>query len=212
MSYDAGDLVLAESNYSSLGWKRGELATVIERLGHYILLERADGVRTSWQPALATMLTAYVPVKRSLAVGDLVRVTANDRLRGLINGDMARVDAIEYERQVLMLRFDDGRIVPRDYRQPLALDHGYCSTVHSSQGQTCDRVLIEADTHSLTSYENTFYVAISRARHHAQIYTDDRDMLPLAMSRQNENTAALDVLSKRVQIVDELDETRTLET
>jgi ATP-dependent exoDNAse (exonuclease V) alpha subunit len=45
----------------------------------------------------------------------------------------------------------------------------------------------------LTANENTFYVAISRARHHAQIYTDDRELLPLAMSREIENEAALDV-------------------
>ena len=152
-----------------------------------------DGARLAWQPALATKLTAYLPVKRSLSVGDLVRVTANDRMRGLINGDMARVSAIAPEGQTLTVCFDDGRTVLLDGRRPLALDHGYCSTVYASQGQTCDRVLIEADSHSLTANENTFYVAISRARHEAQIYTDDREMLPIALSREIENLAALDV-------------------
>lgn len=91
LSYENGDLVLAETDYASLGLKRGETAAVVERLDHCIMLERADGVRITWQPALATRLTAYVPVKRSLSVGDLVRVSANDRMRGLVNGDMARV-------------------------------------------------------------------------------------------------------------------------
>jgi molybdopterin-guanine dinucleotide biosynthesis protein len=193
LSYEPGDLVLAETNYASLGLKRGETALVVERLDHCIVLKRADGTRINWQPALSTKLTAYVPVKRSLAVGDLVRVTANDRLRGLINGDMARVSAIAPEGQTLTVSFEDGRTVLLDGRRPLALDHGYCSTVYASQGQTCDRVLIEADSHSLTSNENTFYVAISRARHEAHIYTDDREMLPVAMSREIENLAALDV-------------------
>lgn len=193
LSYEAGDLVLAETDYASLGLKRGETAAVVERLDHCIMLERMDGARIAWQPALATKLTAYVPVKRSLSVGDLVRVTANDRMRGLINGDMARVSAIAPEGQTLTVCFDDGRTVLLDGRRPLALDHGYCSTVYASQGQTCDRVLIEADSHSLTANENTFYVAISRARHEAQIYTDDREMLPIALSREIENLAALDV-------------------
>lgn len=200
LSYEAGDLVLAETDYPSLGLKRGETAAVVERLDHCIMLERGDGVRVPWQPALATKLTGYVPVRRSLAVGDLVRVTANDRTHGLVNGDLARVRDIAPEGQALTLRFDDGRTVLLDGRRPLALDHGYCSTVHASQGQTCDRVLIEADAHSLTASANTFYVAISRARDHAQIYTDDRDMLPLAMSRQNENTAALDVQAKPLEV------------
>lgn len=195
LSYETGDLVMAETDYPSLGLTRGETAAVVERLDHCIVLERADGVRLAWQPALATKLSAYVAVKRSLAIGDLVRVTANDRMRGLVNGDLARVSDITEERQMLTLRFDDGRTVVLDGRRPLALDHGYCSTVYASQGQTCDRVLIEADAHSLTANENTFYVAISRARYQAYIYTDDRELLPLAMSRQYENEAALDVQS-----------------
>lgn len=200
LSYEAADLVLAEMDYPSLGMKRGETAAVVERLDHCIMLERGDGSRVSWKPALTTKLTGYVPVKRSLAVGDLVRVTANDRTRGLVNGDLARVSDIAAERQTLTLQFDDGRTVVLDGRRPLALDHGYCSTVYASQGQTCNRVLIEADAHSLTANENTFYVAISRARNQAQIYTDDRDLLPFAMSREIENEAALDVQSHGLEI------------
>jgi conjugative relaxase-like TrwC/TraI family protein len=193
LSYEAGDLVLAETNYPSLGLKRGETAAVVERLEHCIVLERGDGTRVRWQPALATKLTGYVPIKRSLAIGDLVRITANDRIHGLVNGDLAWVSDIALAGQALTLRFDDGRTVLLDGRRPLALDHGYCSTVYASQGQTCDRILIEADAHSLTATTNTFYVAISRARRHAQIYTDDRELLPLAMSRETVAEAALDV-------------------
>lgn len=197
LSYDAGDMVLAETDYPSLGLKRGETASVVERSHHYILLERGDGKRVKWQPALATRLTGYVPMKRSLAIGDLVRVTANDHTHGLVNGDLARVSDIAPAGDALTLRFDDGRTVLLDGRRPLKLDHGYCSTVHVSQGQTCDRILIEADAHSLTATTNTFYVAISRARHHAQIYTDDRELLPVAMSREIIVDAALDVHDSR---------------
>lgn len=193
LSYEVGDLVMAETAYPSLGLKRGETAVVAERLGHCIMLERRDGVHIPWKPALATKLTGYVPVKRSLAIGELVRVTANDRPHGLVNGDLARVSDIATDGQALTLRFDDGRTVLLNGRRPLALDHGYCSTVHASQGQTCDRVLIEADAHSLTASANTFYVAISRARSQAQIYTDDRELLPIAMSRELTTEVALDV-------------------
>lgn len=196
LSYETGDVVQAETDYPSLGLKRGEMALVLERLDHQILLERPDGSQITWQPALATKLTAYVPVKRPLSIGDLVRVTANDRGRGLINGDMALVSYIEPDHQTLTLTLKNGATVKLDGRKPLGLDYGYCSTVHASQGQTCDRILIEADANSLTANENTFYVAISRAKYHAQIYTDDREMLPLAMSRENEKTVALDLISE----------------
>jgi conjugative relaxase-like TrwC/TraI family protein len=200
LSYEPGDMVRAETDYPSLGLKRGETAAVIARQDNYIVLERADGVHLSWKPALATKLTAYVPLVRTLAVGELVRVTANDRVRGLVNGDMARVKTIAAQEQRITICFDDGRTVELDGRRPLPLNYGYCSTVHASQGQTCDRVLIEADSHSLTANENTFYVAISRARYQAQIYTDDRELLPFVMSREIENKAVLDVKSLDLEI------------
>ena len=193
LSYEVGDVVRAESNYPSLGLRRGETATVLKCLDRAILLERADGQQVTWQPALASKLTAYVAVNRLLAVGDLVCVTGNDHTRGLINGDLARVRAIDAELQALRITLQDGREVTLDGRLPQLLGFGYCSTVYASQGKTCDRVLIEADAHSLTASENTFYVAISRAKYHAQIYTDDREMLPFAMGREIENEAALDV-------------------
>ena len=200
LSYETGDVVLAETDYPSLGLKRGDLATVLERLERSILLERVDGEHIEWKPALANKLTAYVLKWRPLAIGDVVRINANDRLRGLVNGDFARVSEIMPERHSLSLHFDNGRTVVLDGRLPLPLDYGYCSTVYASQGQTCDRVLIEADAHSLTANQNTFYVAISRARHQAHIYTDDRELLPFAMSREYENEAALDVNPHEVEI------------
>ena len=193
LSYDAGDLVLADANLPSVGLRRGEIARVVERRTSCILLQRADGTLTSWKPALATQLTSYVSVQRSLAEGDLVRITANDRARGLVNGDMARVQKIDPETLDVTLIFDGSRTVHLDGKMPLAIDYGYCTTVHASQGQTCERIIIDADTLSMTSNENTFYVAISRARYHVQIFTDDRESLPLAMSRELVNESALDL-------------------
>jgi hypothetical protein len=193
LSYEVGNLVMAETDYPSLGMKPGETAFVVERRESCIILERNDGTRMQWQPALATKLTSYLPVKRPLAVGDLVRVTVNDRTRRMVNGDLAHVSDIETGGKAVKLRFHDGRTVVLDGSRPLALDYGYCSTVHASQGQTCDRVLIEADAHSLTAGASTFYVAISRARYNAHIYTDDRELLPFAMDRKFEAEAALDV-------------------
>lgn len=56
-----------------------------------------------------------------------------------------------------------------------------------------ERVLIEADTKSLTSAQDNYYVAISRARHEVKIYTNDREKLPEAMSRENVKETALEI-------------------
>lgn len=48
-----------------------------------------------------------------------------------------------------------------------------------------------------TSNESAYYVAISRAREDVRIYTDDKAMLPEAMSRLDNKTAALAITQKQ---------------
>ena len=75
LSYDTGDVVQSEVDYAALGLKRGELARVVARLDHRILLERSDGTRVAWQPATMPRMSSFVPEIRPLAQGDLVRVS-----------------------------------------------------------------------------------------------------------------------------------------
>lgn len=200
LAYEPGDIVLAEVNYKSLGLRRGQTAMVVERRPAAIILQTPDGRRFPWKPAIATNLTAFSPVAQELAVGEQVRVTANNRELGVVNGDVARISAFDVESQTLSIALSDGRVVVLDAQQPLTLAYGYCSTIHSAQGQTCERVLIEADANSLTSNQQSFYVAISRARQAVNIYTDDRDMLPLAMSRELLKESAMELVADRRHI------------
>ena len=68
-------------------------------------------------------------------------------------------------------------------------------TSHSSQGMTVDRVLIHVDTgdsrvRALVD-KTLSYVATSRARHDAQIFTDNAAQLATALSRDNVKDTAL---------------------
>ncbi len=193
LSYQPGDLVQAQKTYDALGLKRGDTARVIEGAGGKVTLERMDGERIDWRPALQTNLTAYRENQRELALGDAVRFTANDHAHGIVNGERATVTEIDREAQTVTLQRNDGSEIALDATKPLHLDHGYCSTVHAAQGQTAERVLIEADTRSVTTNESAYYVAISRARSDLTIYTDDKALLPEVMSREDNKEAALEV-------------------
>lgn len=193
LSYQPGDVIETKKSYESLGLQRGELARVIEGSTGTVRLERADGQQVQWRPALQTNMIAYRETMRELTVGDQVRFTANDHARMVINGDRATVIAVDGEQQTVTLQKMDGSGITLDTNHPLHLDHGYCSTVHAAQGQTADRVLIEADTQSATANESAFYVAISRARSELTIYTDDKALLPEVMGREDIKHAALDV-------------------
>ena len=200
LAYEIGDIVVAEKNYLSLGILRGKAATVIDRRKDAVTLKREDGVLIAWKPALAPNLSAYTPIVKELAIGDQVRINANMHEIKLINGDLATIHSINLKQQSMTLRLQDGRQLNIDTNTPLHLDYGYCTTIYSAQGQTCDRVMIEADTQNLTANQSTFYVAISRAKYEAVIYTDDRESLPLAMNRIFDKSSALD-LSPEFQVL-----------
>ncbi|WP_298924536.1 MobF family relaxase [uncultured Ramlibacter sp.] len=193
LSYSPGDLVQAERHYQSIGLMRGDLARVVAAEPGCVTLERADGVKVYWRPTTMSNVTAYVEVERELAVGDLVRFTKNDYSQGIVNGQRGQVESVGFETREIHVRTDGGVLVTLDAAEPLQIDHGYCTTVHAAQGQTCQRVLVDADVSSAMANQALYYVAISRARSEAVLYTDDRELLPEAMSRLDTKHAALDI-------------------
>ena len=67
-------------------------------------------------------------------------------------------------------------------------------TSHSSQGATADRVLINVDTEQAGEQlinSRLAYVAVSRARYDAQIYTNDANNLGEDLSREVSHAAAV---------------------
>ena len=96
----------------------------------------------------------------------------------------------------LHLRLDSGRAVAIAVDAHPHLDYGYAVTSHSSQGQTADRVLVHVDTErggEALVNRRLAYVAVSRGRFDAQIYTDDEARLGQALNRDVGKSAALDV-------------------
>lgn len=74
-------------------------------------------------------------------------------------------------------------------------DYAYAMTSHSSQGATVDRIIVHIDTsdsrlHALIN-EVLAYVALSRPRYDAQVFTDNAEKLDRSLSRSNQNTTAL---------------------
>lgn len=93
----------------------------------------------------------------------------------------------------VVLEGDKGRQVELDTASAMFVGLAYASTVHSAQGLTCDKVLINLETQSRTTAKDVYYVAISRARHAAEIFTDNRQKLGDAISRLNAKAGALDI-------------------
>jgi ATP-dependent exoDNAse (exonuclease V) alpha subunit len=194
LSYIPGDRVQALKSYPSLSLKSGEVTRVVDASPGKVTLARANGSLAVWRPAIETSMVVFKEETREMSVGDRVRVTANDHRIGLINGHQATVGAIDKNRQTMLLHMNGGQSLEVSYATPVHLDHAYCSTVHAAPGATATRVLIDADTTSVTSHEGMYYTAVSRAREFATLYTDDREeSLPTAMGRPDSKHAALDL-------------------
>lgn len=193
VSYQPGDVVRAERDYKSLGLSRGDLATVLDGPAGVVMLERTGGARLQWRPVNHRHFTVYTQSKQEFAVGDLVRFTQNDYTNGVFNGDRATVQAFDAHAGCMYVENADGARLPLPIDRPLHIEHGYCQTVHAAQGKTCERILIDLPASSATSNESSYYVAISRASRDATIYTDDRELLPDALRREDGKTAALEV-------------------
>lgn len=196
-NYEVGDQVRFRSDYAA-GVEKGayyRVAGVDAQAGTVTLTDR-DGKAIEWAPAKwgSTSVEAYAVTQREVMAGDQLAWTKNDTQSGRVNGhtvEVARIDA-------------DGSITVRDHRGSQTLDpvkesdshfrHDYVSTVHAAQGQTADRVMINAESYRTNLLnERSFYVAISRAREEISVYTDDvRELTRGIEERTGEKTTALE--------------------
>ena len=183
-NYSPGDVVAFHRDYKSLGVAKGDERRVgaVDGAKGTVTLQGPDGETVPWRPRLVGAKRGGVEVYRTeameLRAGDRIRWTRNDTGLGLVNSDTAEVAAVRGSR--VAFRLGDGRTLELGRNDPQLrhLDHAWASTVHAFQGRTVDNVIavMEANHPHLTT-QKSFYVEISRARHRAELVTDDAKAL-----------------------------------
>ncbi|MBK5071629.1 conjugative relaxase [Budviciaceae bacterium CWB-B4] len=197
-SYMPGQILQPERDYPRLGLQRGQLYSVKEALpGNRLRLICPDKTEIDINPKRIKQLSVYAAKKVEFSVGDLVRVNRNDAALDLTNGDRFYVTQITAKSITLQSDEAQSRQIELLTNRPLHLEYAYASTIHGSQGLTCDRVLIELTTFSRTTSQNLYYVAISRARQIAQLYTNSLRHLPKAIARRYDKSTALSIQRAR---------------
>lgn len=137
--------------------------------------------------------------ERSFATGDRVVFLENNRDLGVKNGMLGTVTGIEEGRITAELDGGNGDGAPRmvtvsiaDYA---AIDHGYATTIHKTQGATVDRSFVMA---SGTMDRHLTYVAMTRHRDGAQLYAgrdefkNGMEALTSRLSRDGSKETTLD--------------------
>lgn len=110
--------------------------------------------------------------ERAFAIGDRLMFLRNERSLGVKNGTLGTVEDIRGA--TLTVRLDGGaaRNVSVDLRDYAAVDHGYASTIHKSQGVTVERTHLLA-TEGLDRH--AAYVGMSRHRESLAIHYGAED-------------------------------------
>ncbi|MHB1721762.1 MAG: MobF family relaxase [Acidiferrobacter sp.] len=159
-----------------------------------ILQNRETGKEVAWNPRQAAKVTLSTQSEIGLNDGDRVVFKATDQERGITNGDRATIVQSGSELHAV---FDKGGVVTLDPAKPEHLEYAYATTVHSAQGATCDRVIVAAPSDSMTATAEQGYVALSRARQDAVVFTDDKTALAekWGMERTKEN--AMEVVATK---------------
>ncbi len=198
-SYRPGDSLRFHTNLPSLGIRSGQLGTVIEATPERNILSIKVGEGQSkryiaYDPNSRSNVSVFETQERAIAIGDRIQFTTPWKEKGVASRETAAVEQLEKNGNIAV-RLQNGRRVAWNLKDYNHVDHAYTMTSHSSQGMTVDRVLIHVDTtdsrvRGLVD-KTLSYVATSRARYDAQIFTDDANQLGRALSRENVKETAL---------------------
>jgi conjugative relaxase-like TrwC/TraI family protein len=204
--YDDGNVVRYTTGSKALKLKAGEYVRVIDSdiMKNLVTIRRTNGKELTYDPARLQGVAVYQEAERNFAVGDRIQFTAPYRRERVANRQLGTVE--EIGKRKLKIKLDSGRRVTLSLRTHPHLDYGYAVTSHSSQGLTADRVLVNVDTvnaHEKLLNTRFAYVAVSRARFEAKIYTDNAQTLGQELARE---------VSKRAAIENEQPPTRKLRT
>ncbi|MGD9662260.1 MAG: hypothetical protein AB7U63_13395, partial [Porticoccaceae bacterium] len=191
MSYEAGDVIRFTRDYADKGVSRRE-AYRVEGIDHQkaaITLKSEDGREVDWRLRQwgAGKAQAFAPQPLDLKAGDSIRFTRNDRETGRITGARAEVKAVDEQNRTVTIQTERGKaeVLHLDSARDQHVAHAWVETAFAAQGRTADHVMIHADSGAVNLLDQkSFYVAISRAKESAAIFTNDRAKLTSAINER----------------------------
>lgn len=131
--------------------------------------------------------------KQSLEIckDDELLIQQNMKSQRLVNGDLVKVkDFINGE-----ILLEDGRILKQENK---FFDYGYVTTSYSSQGKTCDHVILSMTNASGKAISaEQFYVSTTRGRHSLDIFIESEDYIRSRIESFNGRTLNRELLNSQ---------------
>src|SRR6185369_5717601 len=192
------DIIRYNKGSKVFGINKGDYARVLSttHADNELTVKLEDGREVTYNPKRLSGVSVYKEANRQFAVGDRIQYRAPFRQANVKNTELGTITHIADGDFTISLSAD--RVITFNPERFPHLDHGYAVTSYSSQGKTMDRVLVNAETTEtdLLVNQRMAYVAVSRARLDARIYTDSAADLGSALARRRDKTMALEALKQ----------------
>ena len=194
--YNAGMSIQFHQN--AKGFQRGAVYDVTGKDGKGNIIV-SNGTETKALPLLeARKFSIYETRQVQLAKGDIIRISQNGfslNRKRLNNGNVLKVKGFDNDGNIIANTGNQDVTLGKDHRN---FGYGYCSTSHSSQGKTVDKVIISQSSvsHAAASKEQ-FYVSVSRGKSDISIYTDDKAGLRQAVTSSSQRMSAIEILNQK---------------
>ena len=199
LAYVPGEDIVRYNKTSKLyGIKPGDYGQVLNanHCDNTITVRLKSGREITYNPERLSGVAVYKEAKRQFAEGDRIQFRAPFAEAKVKNSELGTITEIADGKLTVALA--GKRVVTFDPEKFPHLDHGYAVTSYSAQGKTMDRVLVNAETTEtdLLLNQRMAYVAISRARFDARVYTDSAVDLGGALNRPKDKEMALEALKE----------------
>ena len=197
--YEPGNIVTFRRDYGRQGIEKGQAYRVarVDNDSNRIELRDRNDRAIDWKLDRwgRGQVESFTEMSREFAKGDRVQFTRNDREAGRINGMTASVTGIDGKNRTMTATDAGGRehVLSLDSTADRHVRHGWVGTVHGSQGATANRSMTHLESFRANTVDaKSTYVAISRAKDQAVVYTDSREKLADAIAmRTGEREAAI---------------------
>lgn len=145
-----------------------------------------------------SLIELYYPRIITIAKGDAIKFTKTDRDQNKKANTILHIESIDQSNKKVIARTINGEKngINLNSMNDAHIDYSYSSTTHGLQAATSKSVMILSSSYNKKS--NTMrqlYVALTRAREKAIIYTDDKDKIQRQiLSNEGEKTSALEAM------------------
>jgi hypothetical protein len=151
-NYRVGQIVELSRPLTSQALPAGQMRVMALRPSGEIIVQLPSGKGALFRPSrlagnrVEDGVRVFDVHDLTLHVGDPIRWTANDRLRGLANAETAMLEAISPEG--LVFRTAEGGAVQLGHDDPMLrrIDLAYAANAHASQGATADNAIVVAQS------------------------------------------------------------------